>query len=232
MADLEHIAIIMDGNGRWAKKRNLPRTEGHAEGAKRVGDVISWAKKYGIKYLTLYAFSTENWKRPKEEVNALMALLKKFLAKYLKDFKKNDIRLKISGRLQDLSLELQQQIKSAIAETADNKSGTLVIALNYGGRAELTDSVKKIVEKVQNNELLPDDITEDVVSANLYNPDVPDPELLIRTSGELRISNFLLWELAYTEFFITDVLWPDFSEEVFVEAIESFKNRNRRKGGL
>ena len=229
---INHLAIIMDGNGRWAEARGLTRSDGHRAGARQIGVAARAAMKAGIKYLTLYAFSTENWKRPKEEVNALMALLKKFLAKYLKDFKKNDIRLKISGRLQDLSLELQQQIKSAIAETADNKSGTLVIALNYGGRAELTDSVKKIVEKVQNNELLPDDITEDVVSANLYNPDVPDPELLIRTSGELRISNFLLWELAYTEFFITDVLWPDFSEEVFVEAIESFKNRNRRKGGL
>ncbi len=232
MVELNHIAIIMDGNGRWAKNRNLPRTYGHAEGAKKVSDVLQWAKKYGIKYLTLYAFSTENWKRPDEEVSALMKLLKKFLTEKTIELIENDICLKIAGRVDELSCELQALIQDSIKKTADNKSGTLVIALNYGGRAELTDAVKKIAEKVQDKKLDIQSITEETLSQNLYNPEIPDPELLIRTGGELRISNFLLWEIAYTEFYITDTLWPDFDEATFRDAINSFGKRERRKGGL
>ena len=232
MAELNHIAIIMDGNGRWAKERNLARTAGHSKGAEKISELLQWAKKYDIKYLTLYAFSTENWKRPQAEVDALMQLLKKFLTEKTIELQKYDICLKIAGRVQDLSPEIQDLIAESIKKTADNKSGTLIIALNYGGRAELVDAMKKIAEKINNHELDIKEITEDTISQNLYNPEVPDPDLLIRTGGELRISNFLLWESAYTEFYITDTYWPDFSEELFYDAINSFFNRERRKGGL
>lgn len=227
-----HIAIIMDGNGRWAKQRGLPRAAGHKEGAMRVANVLTWAKKYGVKYLTLYAFSTENWKRPPEEVDALMALLKEFLLSKTEDLMREDVRLKIAGRLIDLSLELQNLILDSIEKTANNQSGTLVIALNYGGRSEIVDATKKIAELIKSNKLKLDDINETSFADYLYNPDVPDPELLIRTSGELRISNFLLWEISYSEFFVTDKLWPDFDEETFAEAIDDYKRRNRRQGGL
>jgi undecaprenyl diphosphate synthase len=232
MAELNHIAIIMDGNGRWAKQRNLPRTFGHKEGAKKVSEILQWAKKYNIKYLTLYAFSTENWKRPQEEVDALMVLLKEFLTQKSQELIDNNICLKIAGRVNELTPELQNLINSTIEETASNTAGTLVIALNYGGRAEITDAAKKIAEKVKNGELQLEDITEETISLNLYNSEIPDPDLLIRTGGELRISNFLLWEIAYTELFITEELWPDFDEKTLKNAIDSFSKRERRKGGL
>jgi undecaprenyl diphosphate synthase len=229
---VKHLAIIMDGNGRWAKKRNLPRTEGHREGAKTVRRVLDLIGKYGIKYLTLYAFSTENWKRSKTEVTALMSLLKEFLEINRDILIEKDVKLRVIGRINDIPFITRKVLKSVIEQTKDNKSGELILALSYGGRSEIVDAVKKISTDVKDGKINPKKIDEDIFSQYLYAPDVPDPELMIRTSGELRLSNFLLWQLSYSEFWVTDTLWPDFGEEQLASALNDYNNRNRRYGGV
>lgn len=226
-----HVAIIMDGNGRWAKQRGLERVEGHRAGAVAVKNLVESLKKTGIQYLTLYAFSTENWKRSKEEVDALMELLAEFIDANLPLLMENDVRLLVSGRIEGLPEKAREKLKDAIRKSSANTSGTVIFALNYGGRAEITDAAKKIAEKVQRGEISPEQIDEKLFAQNLYLPDVPDPDLLIRTSGELRLSNFLLWELSYSEIYVTDTYWPDFDLTELNKAIDAFQKRNRRFGG-
>lgn len=221
----KHLAIIMDGNGRWAKKRFLPRTIGHSEGAKTLKKILIHAKKMGIKYLTVYAFSTENWKRSAEEVGALMTLFKRYIANEEKNFMENGVRFIVSGRREGVSPDLLDAIDTLERRTAENEGITLNLAFNYGGRAEIVDAINKIIETGEKN------ITEESFRKYLYQ-DIPDPELLIRTSGEFRISNFLLWEIAYSEIFITEKLWPDFDEQDLEAAVESYMKRDRRFGGV
>ena len=228
---IKHIAIIMDGNGRWAKQRGLPRSEGHKEGVKTVERVLKAAKKFDIEYITLYAFSTENWKRAKDEVSGLMSLLKEFLEVNLSVLKKNETRLRVIGRINDIPYITRTILKKVIKDTSHYTSRQLILALSYGGRAEIVDAVKNVANDVKNKGLNPEDIDEKLFSKYLYAPDVPDPELMIRTSGEMRISNFLLWQLSYSELWITDVLWPDFGEKDFEEAINNYYKRERRYGG-
>ena len=227
-----HVAIIMDGNGRWAQRRGWPRIRGHQEGAESVRAVLRACKKAGVKYLTLYAFSTENWIRPKAEVSGLMKLLAKFLKEQARELHDNQVRLRTIGHIQDLPKSLQQELQKVKEETAHYTEGTLTLALSYGGRVELTDAVKQIAERVRDGALKPDDITAQTISEALYAPDIPDPDLMIRTSGEMRISNFLLWQLAYSEFYITDVLWPEFREAEFMQALEEYARRHRRFGNI
>ena len=226
-----HVAIIMDGNGRWAKQHGKERVEGHLAGAESVERLLEIVSKYGIRYLTLYAFSTENWKRSREEVDALMLLLTEFRRKNLSRLKHNKIRLLVTGRIDGLPEEPRNELEKAIAETSEDYEYTLILALNYGGRAEIADAAKKIAEEVKNEKLDPSVIDETLFSRYLYLPDVPDPDLMIRTSGEFRISNFLLWELSYAEFYITDTYWPDFDAAEFRKAIEAYSARDRRFGG-
>ena len=220
-----HIAIIMDGNGRWAERRGLPRTLGHKEGAVALRKIITYAGEIGIKYLTVYAFSTENWRRSKDEVDALMFLFKTYLKNEEKNIMKNNVRFLVSGRKDGVSLPLLKAIKNLEDKSKDNTGLTLNIAFNYGGRAEIIDAVNSILK------LKKDHIDEENFSKYLYS-DIPDPELLIRTSGELRISNFLLWQIAYSEIYITEALWPDFDEKELDKAIESYNGRDRRFGGV
>lgn len=220
-----HIAIIMDGNGRWAKKRGLPRTFGHKEGAAALRKIITHAAKLGIKYLTVYAFSTENWKRSQEEVSALMFLFKSYIKNEEKNIMENNIRFMVSGRRENVSESLLEAIDKLQEKSKNNSGLTFNIAFNYGGRAEIIDAVNKILKSGKTS------INEVEFSKYLYN-DIPDPELLIRTSGELRISNFLLWQIAYSEIYITDTLWPDFDEKELDKAIESYEKRDRRFGGV
>ena len=229
---VQHVAIIMDGNGRWAQERGLPRMEGHKAGAEAVKNLLKIISKYGVKYLTLYAFSTENWKRPKEEVFGLMKLLKEFLNINLQTLKEKGIRLRTIGRIKDIPIATRKMLQEAIQITADNTKGDLILALSYGGRAEIVDTAVKIAKDVEKGKLKPKEIDDKLFSSYLYAPDIPDPNLMIRTSGEFRISNFLLWQLSYSELWITNTLWPDFNEELFAEAINSYKNRNRRFGGV
>ena len=226
-----HVAIIMDGNGRWAKQHGLERVEGHRAGAVAVKNLVESLKQTGIQYLTLYAFSTENWKRSKEEVDALMELLAEFIDANLPLLMENDVRLLVSGRIEGLPEKAREKLKDAIRKSSGNTSGTVIFALNYGGRAEIADAAKKIAQKVQKGEISPEDIDEKLFAQNLYLPDVPDPDLLIRTSGELRLSNFLLWELSYAEIYVTDTYWPDFDLAELDKAIDAFQKRNRRFGG-
>jgi len=228
---LKHLAIIMDGNGRWAQQHGLPRFEGHLAGARRVVDLIPYMEKYGIEYITLYAFSTENWKRSAEEVQYLMELLADFLDENLVKMRENRIRLRVTGRLSDLPNFCVSRLNSVMEKTSCFHDRTLILALNYGGRTELTDAMRKIAASVRDGSLRPEDIEEQTISDHLYLPDVPDPDLMIRTSGELRISNFLLWELSYSEFYFTDTFWPDFDEAELTKAMEAFQKRNRRFGG-
>lgn len=228
---LEHIAIIMDGNGRWAKKRGLKHLAGHRQGAEAVKRVIEACEFHAIKYLTLYAFSTENWQRPKLEVNGLMQLLNSFLTDNLKIINEKNICLKAVGRIEELPWFVRRKLLKAIAETADNKHGTVILALNYGGRAEIVDAAKKIAKDAISGKISLDDIDENSFVEYLYDPDIPNPDLMIRTSGEMRLSNFLLWELAYSEFYVTDILWPDFGLDDLTEAVESYYKRDRRFGG-
>ena len=229
--EVKHVAIIMDGNGRWAKKRNLPRLEGHRKGAEAVKEAIKVSKELGIKYLTLYAFSTENWKRSKEEIDGLMNLLEEFIDSNLKELNEKKIKFKTIGRINEFPDKTRKKIKEAVEFTKKNSEGTLILALNYGGRAEIVDAVKKIGKKLIKKELEPDEITEELFAHNLYDPTIPDPDIMIRTSGEFRLSNFLLWELSYSEIYITNVLWPDFDKAEFIKAVESCTNRERRFGG-
>lgn len=220
-----HIAIIMDGNGRWAEKRGLPRTFGHKEGADALRKIITYAGKIGVKYLTVYAFSTENWKRSKDEIDALMFLFKTYLKNEEKNIMKNNVRFLVSGRKNGVSSSLLEAIKKLEDKSRDNTGLTLNIAFNYGGRTEIIDAVNSILKSGADN------INEEDFSKYLYN-DIPDPELLIRTSGEFRISNFLLWQIAYSEIYITKALWPDFDEKELDKAIQSYNERDRRFGGV
>ncbi len=227
----KHIAIIMDGNRRWAKEQGIEIRLGHKEGAETLKKIAKYANKIGIKYLTVYAFSTENWKRTKEEVGALMGLLQMYVADFLNDKELENIKINVLGDISKLDSGLQKSIRKAIDKTKDYTGLTLNIAFNYGGRDEITSAVKNIALKAQNKEIKIEDINEELISNNLYTANQPDPDLLIRTSGEERISNFLLWQLAYTEFLFINKLWPDFSEKDLDEAIEEYKKRNRKFGG-
>lgn len=228
----KHVGIIMDGNGRWAKKRGLPRSAGHKAGANNFRTITRYCSDIGIKYLTVYAFSTENWKRPSDEVSALMSLFKSYLNEALTDFKVDSIVVKFIGDKTGFNSELQELIRENEEESANRDGMVLNIAMNYGSRAEITMAVKKIAEKVKSGELSVEDITEQTVSDNLYTAFQPDPDLVIRPSGEYRISNFLLWQSAYTEYVIMDKLWPDFTKEDMNRALLEFANRNRRYGGV
>lgn len=229
---VEHIAIIMDGNGRWAKKRNLDRTEGHKVGSERVIDITRHCDELGIKYLSLYAFSTENWSRPKTEVNKIMELLSLFINNKLDELHKNNVKLEIMGDLSALSFLNRQSVNYAINKTKSNTGLVLNIGLNYGSRKEIVRAVKSISRKVLNNEIEIDSINEDMISNNLYTSQYPDPDILIRTGGEKRLSNFMLYQLAYTEFYFTSVYWPDFDNKELENAIINFLKRDRRFGGL
>lgn len=226
-----HIAIIMDGNRRWARQKNLDIREGHKKGAETLEKIAKYCNKIGIKYLTVYAFSTENWKRSSEEVGALMILLQNYLNDFSKRANTENIKIKVLGDISVLSKEMQNSINKAMERTKENTGLTLNIAFNYGGRAEITYALKQIAEKIKNNELSIDDISEDLISNHLYTKGQPDPDLLIRTSGELRTSNFLPWQIAYTEFYFDNKYWPDFSEEDLLKAIEIYEGRNRKFGG-
>ncbi len=226
-----HVAIIMDGNGRWAKQHGLERVEGHRAGAVAVKNLVESLKQTGIQYLTLYAFSTENWKRSKEEVDALMELLAEFIDANLPLLMENNVRLLVSGRIEGLPEKAREKLKDAIRKSSANTGGTVIFALNYGGRAEIADAAKKIADQVLKGKISTEQIDEKLFAQNLYLPDVPDPDLLIRTSGELRLSNFLLWELSYSEIYVTDTYWPDFDLAELNKAIDAFQKRNRRYGG-
>ncbi|AID44678.1 undecaprenyl diphosphate synthase [Candidatus Arthromitus sp. SFB-mouse-Japan] len=225
-----HIAIILDGNGRWAKNRNLSRTEGHKAGVENLEMLIDQCKDLNIKYITLYVFSTENWKRPAFEVNNLMLLLNKYLTERLDDLMQKNIRLNVIGDVSKLPKKTMKLIAFVINETKNNSKMVLTLAINYGARNEILRAVKNLAEDAKNSKLDIDDIDEKLFSKYLYTYDIPDPDLLIRTSGEYRLSNFLLWQCAYTEFWYTDVFWPDFKKSDLYDALESFKKRKRRFG--
>ncbi|MBE6871566.1 MAG: isoprenyl transferase [Ruminococcaceae bacterium] len=227
-----HIAIIMDGNGRWAKKRGLPRMAGHTEGVKTLKRIARYCGEIGVKYLTVYAFSTENWKRPKEEIDNLMKLLKLYIGDFKKDGNVDNICVKVIGDVSRFPDDVQKEIADVMEITKDGTSICLNIALNYGGRAELTYVMRKIAEKVKNGEITADMITEQMLSEEMYTAGMPDPDIIIRPSGEQRLSNFLLWQAAYTEFWYSDVLWPDFKPEDLDKAIADYNNRERRYGGI
>ena len=228
----KHIAVIMDGNGRWARKRGLPRSRGHLEGANSARQCVEACLEIGVEYLTLYTFSTENWRRPKEEVDTLMGLLQKFLKDYTADLRKRSVRLEVIGRLQEIPPGVQRQLRESMQATADGKNLTTILAVNYSGRTEIVDATKKIVEEVIAGRLAKDDIDVEVFQKCLYTRNWPDPDLFIRTSGEMRISNFLLWQLSYTEIYVTQKLWPDFRRQDLIEAVQEFGRRNRRYGGI
>ena len=227
-----HVAIIMDGNGRWAKNRGLPRIKGHQVGAESVRAILKTCRSYGIEYLTLYAFSSENWVRPKPEVTGLMALLKKFLRDQSQELHDNEVKLRVIGHAQDLPSAVQAELSRVMNETAHYTKGTLTLALSYGGRAEITDAVKAIARKVKAGTLSPSSISEDTIREHLYAPDIPAQDFMIRTSGAMRISNFLLWQISYAELYVTPVLWPDFREKELAEALENYQQRHRRFGDI
>lgn len=227
-----HVAVIMDGNGRWAKLRNLPRVEGHRAGIASVAEIVETCARLGIKILTLYAFSVENWKRPTSEINTLMHLLKQYLRKELSTLQRHNIRLQTIGRINEMAKSVQQELERAMHKTCHNTGTILNIALNYGGRSEILDAVKSIVNKFRENGHETESINEDTIRQYLYTADLPDPDLLIRTSGEMRISNFLLWQIAYSEIWITPTFWPDFRRGELFRAILDFQQRERRYGGI
>ena len=228
----QHIAIIMDGNGRWAKARNLPRTMGHKAGVETVRTIITECKRLGIKHVTLYTFSTENWKRPALEVETLMTLLQSYLKKEVEELNINNVKLTAIGDIEKLPKSCLDELKRAMELTKDNDGPNLNLALNYGGRYDITNAVKQISRDIENHKLNSDDITEETIKNYLSTKSIPDPDLVIRTSGEQRLSNFLLWELAYAELYFTDVYWPDFDEKELQKAIYTYQNRDRRFGGL
>ena len=228
--NFQHVAIIMDGNRRWAKKRLLPSAAGHKKGVEALRATLKACVKFGIKYLTVYAFSTENWKRDKEEVEFLMSLLAKTIQKEVPEFIENDIKLTFIGDRKSLNNDIVDVLEFGEKQTANCKTLNLQIAFNYGSRMEITNAVKELCLKVQNGELSVDEITEDVISKNLYTSNIPDPDLLIRTGGEKRISNYLLWQAAYSEIYVTDIFWPEFDENALADAILEFQSRNRRFG--
>jgi len=228
----KHIAIIMDGNGRWAKKRGLGRSIGHKKGSDTLKKVVNDCTEIGIKYLTTYAFSTENWKRPKKEVDYLMGLLKNYLKDALKQVYNNDVKITTIGETTNLTPEIRQEIEKVTLATKDKKGLNLIIALNYGSRAEIVSAVKHIAREVQKGIISIDDICEDYIHQKLYTASIPDPDMLIRTAGEERLSNFLLWQTAYTELYSTKVLWPDFDRNCLLKAIAQYQSRNRKYGGI
>ena len=228
----QHVAIILDGNGRWAKKKHLPRNMGHVQGSKTVERIIEDAYDLGIKYLTVYAFSTENWKRPKDEVDALMKLLRDYLKKCIKRANKNNMKVRVIGDVSGLSQDLQDKIRQLEEASKDNTGINFTIALNYGSRDEMVRAMKHMAEDIQSGRIQKEDITEASFQNYLDTRDLPDPDLMIRTSGEERLSNFMLWQLAYTEFYFTDVLWPDFNKKELKKAIEYYNGRDRRFGGI
>ncbi|MEO6846682.1 MAG: isoprenyl transferase [Chthoniobacterales bacterium] len=227
-----HIAVIMDGNGRWAKQRGLPRLEGHHQGAKSVRQILEGCIDEGVEYLTLYAFSTENWKRPAGEIEGLMELLQIFLKQETEEMIREGIRLQTIGRISDLPEACQKQIQITKDETEGGKRITLILALNYSGRSEIVDAVRGIAKDARDGKIREEEITEEFVSSRLYTSGFPDPDLLIRTSGEMRLSNFLLWQLSYTELHVTSKLWPDFGKQDLREAIQDYQARHRRFGGV
>lgn len=228
----QHIAIIMDGNGRWAKKRNLPRTMGHKAGVETIREIVKTCSKIGVKYLTLYAFSTENWKRPQDEVNTLMNLLVEYLRKEVEELDKNNVIINWIGDISKLPLICQEELKRAKEKTKDNNGLTLTLALNYGGRDEIKRAIINIAKDINAGKLDVDSIDENTISGYLDTANIPDPDLLIRPSGELRISNFLLWQIAYSELWFSDIYWPDFSSKYLLEAIKDYQKRERRFGTI
>lgn len=228
---MNHIAFIMDGNGRWAKARGLPRTEGHRAGAETVRRVLGYCRDAGIRYLTLYAFSVENWKRPKEEVETLMHLLVAYLTKEEKTFHETQVRIRFMGRREDWPEAVCEAVERVEKATAAYER-QLIICLSYGGRTELAHAAREIARRAARGELDPEQVNEETVAKALYLPDVPDPDLIVRTSGEMRLSNFLLWQASYAELYVSPVLWPDFGEEDFRAAVEAFERRERRYGGV
>ncbi|MFC2947958.1 isoprenyl transferase [Virgibacillus sediminis] len=227
-----HIAIIMDGNGRWAEKRSMPRIYGHKEGVSALTKIVEAAVKCKVKMLTLYAFSTENWKRPKSEIDYILRLPKEFLHIYLPDLISNNVRISTIGDMKDLPASTSEAVQYAMDRTRDNDGLQLNIALNYGSRHEIVGAIKNILTDINNSALSLDELDEQKFSGYLYTEGLPEPDLLIRTGGEKRLSNFLLWQLAYTEFWFTDILWPDFSQEEFFRAMEEYQRRQRRYGGI
>lgn len=228
----QHVAIILDGNGRWAKKKLMPRKYGHAQGAKNVENICEVAWKMGIKYLTVYAFSTENWKRPDDEVDSIMKILRNYMEKCLSISKKNDICVRVIGDRSRLSEDIIRSINELEESSKDNKGLNFIVALNYGSRDEITRAVQRVAKKVESGELSAEDVTEEEIESCLDTHGIPDPDLMIRTSGEQRLSNYLLWQLAYAEFYFTDVLWPDFTKEELEKAIMYYNKRDRRFGGV
>lgn len=228
----EHVAIIMDGNGRWAKKRGLPRNMGHRQGGKAVETVCEEAYRLGIKYITVYAFSTENWSRPEDEISALMSLLRNYMKDCVKQASKNKMRVKVIGDISRLDADLQESIRILEKESENNTGLRFQIALNYGGRDELLRAIKQLCKDVKNEVIMEHEITEQTFASYLDTAGIPEPDLLIRTSGEQRLSNFLLWQLAYTEFYFPEVLWPDFSRDDLIDAIAYYNTRERRYGGV
>ena len=226
-----HIAFIMDGNGRWAKKRGMPRTFGHTEGARNFRRIMRYCKDIGVKCISFYAFSTENWKRPENEVNALMNIFRTYLDD-VRNYIKEEVKMVFLGDKSKLPQDIQQKMNSLEEDSKDFDKMTVLLAINYGGRDEITHATRLIAEKVRKGELNPDEITEDTISSNLYTAGYPDVDLLIRPSGEMRISNFLIWQSAYAEFYFADILWPDFSTKELDRAIIEFAHRNRRVGGV
>lgn len=227
---LEHIAVIMDGNGRWALKRGLPRTAGHKKGAEVVMDIAKAAKDMGVKYLTIYAFSTENWRRPKEEVDTLMDLLRSYLSNDFEKLNKENIRILFIGERDMLAPDIVLKMQELEKLTQNNTAATLIVALSYGSRAEMVHAVRQIGAQIKSGDILPENIDEKTISDMLYTKGVPDPDILIRTSGEQRLSNYLLWQLAYTELFFTPTPWPDFTPEELKQIVETYQTRERRYG--
>ena len=227
-----HIAVIMDGNGRWARRRRLPRIAGHRAGAQAVRETVEASSQLGVAALTLYAFSTENWKRPRTEIDTLMTLLREYLRKELAEIHRNNIRLQILGRYEQLPREVRQDLEDALRQTAENTGMVLNVALNYSARAELVDAFQAILREMRHSNSPETEVTEQTIADHLYTRGMPDPDLLIRTSGEMRVSNFLLWQIAYAEIWVTDTCWPDFTRRDLYQAILDFQKRERRYGGL
>ncbi len=227
-----HVAIIMDGNGRWAKQRHLPRVEGHRNGVESVRTVVRVCGELGIKFLTLYAFSVENWNRPKDEVDTLMKYLARYLKNEIGELNKNNVRLEVIGQIYRLPEFVQEQLRKTQVALAKNKGLTLILALSYGGRTEIVEAVRSIAEKAKKGQIEPAEINEQVIAQHLYTRHYPDPDLLIRTSGEMRVSNFLLWQISYAELVVTSTLWPDFRKPQLYAALEEYTRRHRRFGGV
>jgi undecaprenyl diphosphate synthase len=228
----QHIAVIMDGNGRWARERGLPRIEGHRRGSESVRACTTACIEAGVPYLTLYAFSKENWQRPADEVGALMILLDRFLAERTAEIMERNIRLLAIGHLQDLPDKARKRLEDTIAKSANNTAMTLTLALSYGARTEIVDAARQIAREVKAGTLDPETVNEDTIGSHLYTAGIPDPDLLVRTSGEMRISNFLLWQISYAEIVVTPKLWPDFTKEDLFAAMQEYARRNRRYGGI